>query len=461
MAVFYNKEKAKLGSLSGMIISFPVEVVNDNPSAAINKELLPAGYLRCDGRVLFAEEYPILAEVLGTGGNSKYKQESTILSNNQFQLPDLRNKHIRATTSSNIGQMNDLTVEDAEGNTILKSGVGLDVIQNVESPLQLTYTGEFYVPPQEMPLRGEPAFSVSSGAYTEIVDVPARAFQPHMHRSTTTRARQRAKNNADFSAFASNYARHPSSLNVCQWWENTEQILCYWAMTSIQLTGRDAGTFFTGPSSYCYNYGACFNDVCSGFIGAEGLCLWPSEGLCPEVDNKDWCITKTGDSNNHHEGKECDGETFGNNIFYPSTYIQRCVCTLAIFGECLGGANGKGINEDNSDELTNWPPPSYSGELTPYENLPFTTFDDENYQTGLVGVSNITTTTGEVGSDGTHRHRLDFNSDEPHTYTLKTRAATMRPEGGIVSRITIKASTSRKADRYIQPYVITEYLIKI
>ena len=144
----------------------------------------------------------------------------------------MRNKHIRATTSSNIGRYNDLFVTTAQGDTIPKSGVGLDVIQNIDSPYELSYTGSFYIPPQTLDLRGEPAFTVSTGAYTESIDVPAQAFQPHMHRTTTTRARQKAKNNADFSSFASNYQKVPSSLNVCQWWENTRQDLCYWAMTS-------------------------------------------------------------------------------------------------------------------------------------------------------------------------------------------------------------------------------------
>ncbi len=55
MAVFYNKEKSKIGSMSGQIISFPVEVTSEDPASEINKKLLPAGYLRCDGRVLFYE----------------------------------------------------------------------------------------------------------------------------------------------------------------------------------------------------------------------------------------------------------------------------------------------------------------------------------------------------------------------------------------------------------------------
>ena len=94
-------------------------------------------------------------------------------------------------------------------------------------------------------------------------------------------------------------------------------------------------------------------------------------------------------------------------------------------------------------------------------NLPFSNLDPDSYLTGFAGVNNITTLTGQQGNDGTHRHRMDFNSDEEHTYQLKTRAATAQPQGRLSSRITIDINTSKKADKYIQPYIITEYLIKI
>jgi hypothetical protein len=454
MAVFYNKEKSKMGSLTGMIISFPVEITSDDPSSSINKALIPAGYLRCDGRILFAPEYPLLAEVLGVGNECKFRKENQALGLNQIQLPDLRSKNIRATTSSNIGQYNDLFVTTAQDDVIPKAGVGLDVIQNIESPYELTYTGSFYIPPQTLDLRGEPAFSVSTGAYTEFIDVPHTGFQPHMHRTTTTRARQRARGNADFSAFAVNHAKSPSSLNVCQWWENTRQDLCYWNMSSIWLSGKkSAGKFINEPTSYCEQYGGCFNDVCSGFIGTDGFCLWPDDGLCPEVDNKDWCQSKNKDS--APEGPSvCSSGTDYGNINYPPTYTQSCECTFGFFGECIGAAVGKSRNEKNSDQLTNWTEDQGV-------NLPWTSYDDQYYLTGTPGVQNITSLTGEFGYDGTHRHRMDFNADDPHTYQLKTRAATAQPSGRLSSRITIKVNTSRKADKYIQPYIITEYLIKI
>lgn len=450
MAVFYNKEKAKHGSLVGTIISFPVEFVGDEPKSSVNLTKLPAGYIRCDGRVLFAEQYPALAEVLGTGDECRFKKEGQALSRNQFQLPDLRNKHVRATTSANIGQYNDLTVENAAGDTVIKSGVGLDVIQNIESPYELTYTGDFYIPPQTVDLRGEPSFSIDTGNYTYETDVIDTMFQPHMHRTNTLRARQKNINGNFFSSRQVNSVRTKSSLNVCQWWQNVKQELCYWQMTTAVVPPPPGRSSFS--TSYHDQYGACWY-ACSGFTTA-GYCLWPDDGACPEVNNKPW-----GKGDGLVLQESCNSLSSDNsvnfgNITYDPTYTANCVCTTSI-GLCLGGTNGPiGFNNFDSEDLTNY---ATDGDI----NLPFTSVDDEFYQIGSGAVQNVTTLSAEYGNEGIHRHRLNFSADTPHTYQMKTRASSARADSGLVSRITIDINTSKKADKYIQPYVVTEYLIKV
>ena len=278
--------------MTGSIIHFPVQLTEDDPKGQSNLELIPAGYLRCDGRVLFAVEYPELAAVLGTGLSTRFLKDGQALTDAQFQLPDLRCKNIKATTSSNIGRYNDLVVQDQNNEDVFKAGIGLDVVQNIDSPYELTYTGEFYIPPQTIDLRGEPRFSLDTGVYTSTVEVPANAFQPHMHRSQTTRARQKDKNGNFFSSRQKNHVRTKSSLNVCQWWENTAQPLCYyqWSELSVgHITPAPTvtiigGTFGLGGSRH-QAWGACFNG-CSGFTAAS-LCLWPEAGdYCPEVNNE-------------------------------------------------------------------------------------------------------------------------------------------------------------------------------
>ena len=453
MAVFYNKEKARHGSLVGTIISFPIEFQGEDPKQSINLALLPAGYLRCDGSVLFAEQYPVLAEVLGTGDECRFKKPDQALALNQFQLPDLRNKHIRSTSSANIGRYNDLTVTDGNDNVIVKSGVGLDVLQNISSPYELTYTGEFYIPPQTLDLRGEPSFSIDTGNYTFEQDVAQNAFQPHMHRSNTLRSRQKNRNGNFFASRQINSVRSYSSLNVCQWWENTKQELCYWQMTTAVVKPPPGRRPF--ETSYYEQYGACWY-ACSGFT-TQGYCLWPDENECPEVDNKDWGggngFVLQNSGCNSPSGED-DAVTFGN-ITYDPTYTVRCVCTFPIFGECPGGTNGPGnAGTINSNDLTNF---ATDGVI----NLPFTSVDDDNYQIGSGAVTNLTTLSGSTGNEGTHRHRLLFEADTPHTYKLQTRASAARADSGLVSQITIDINNSKKADKYIQPYVVTEYLIKV
>lgn len=459
MPVFYNKQKAIHGTMTGSIISFPVQLIEDDPKGPNNLDILPAGYLRCDGRVLFAVEYPELAQVLGVGPGTKFLKEGQVITNEQFQLPDLRNKHIRATTSANIGLYNDLIVEDGNGNEVYKSGVGLDVVQNIESPFQLQYTGDFYIPPQVVDLRGEPAFTVDTGVYTYETETPANAFQPHMHRTNTTRARQQDKNGNFFSARQINHVRTLSSLNVCQWWENTAQPLCYHMWENLSVDGLSAApdTVTQGTTDYQY-YGACFTG-CTNF-SSSGYCLWPQAGgFCPEVNNQsfDFRLESTGTPGPCNEGNSGNGDSVTvGNITYDPNIRQVCNCNTIVFGLCPGGYLGQSSDSVNSNELTSFGP-DYGN---PNTNMPFTVYDSE-YTLMPSGVNNITVLSGEFGSDGLHRHRLDFRSDEAHTFQMRTRAATARADSGLVSRITIDRNREPKADKYIQPYVVTEYLIKV
>ena len=443
--------------MTGSIIHFPVQLTEDDPKGQSNLELIPAGYLRCDGRVLFAVEFPELAAVLGTGLSTKFLKDGQALTDEQFQLPDLRCKNIRATTSSNIGRYNDLVVQDENNEDVKKSGIGLNVAQNIDSPYELTYTGEFYVPPQTIDLRGEPRFSLDTGVYTSSDEVPQNAWQPHMHRSQTLRARQKDRNENFFSARQKNHQRTKSSLNVCQWWENTAQPLCYYQWSNLAVLGKTAYQNPTRVGSNRMQYwGACFNG-CLGFTTAS-LCLWPEGGdYCPEMENTSWDFRGgLGDDCNAGTNSVGDNVTLGNITYEPELY-QDCDCQLFLGLFCIGGAPGQSSNSPNSSQLTNYGP-TY-GEAT--TNLPFTVLDEEYYTIREGGVANITTLTGERGSDAMHRHRIDFDAETPHTYQMRTRAAFAPGSGGLTSQITITKNSEPKADKYIQPFIITEYLIKI
>ena len=457
MAVFYNKQKGIHGSLTGTIISFPIEVNTEDPAASAATGKLPAGYLRCDGRVLTSEDYPLLAIVLGTGNTSKFRKANQALSLDQFQLPDLRSKHIRATTSANIGTFNDLTVQDSAENDIVKAGVQLDVLMNVDSPFTLTYNGSFYIPPQTQALRGEPSFAVETGSYTFYAEVPDEAFQPHMHRTTTIRARQADASGNHFSSRQINSIRTKSTLNVCTWWEYAKQDLCYWYYTD-QITSGTPGRN-NEPTSYEIQYGHCW-DACNNFV-SQGLCLWPDTTTCPNIPVKNWHTRASNNGCNH--GNPNPPDTTWGSVTYPRTWSHQCVCTVGLFGECLGGINGStpsdtsnGPGGDGTNSVEAGLPTDLLGDI----NLPYSPLDDA-YQTGYGAVTNMHTLTGEWGNDGNHRHRLDFNADLPHTFVMNTRAANARADSGLVSKIALSTNNAPKADKYIQPYIVTEYFIKI
>ena len=475
MARFYTKEKSKHGTMCGSIISFPIELTETDPKDTVNRRLLPAGYLRCDGSVLFANQFPELAAVLGVGQETKFLKDGQVITNEQFQLPDLRNKHIRATTSSNIGLYNDLTVVDENGSTQFKSGIQLDVVQNIDSPYQLSYTGDFYILPQTVELRGEPRFTVDTGVYTATTEVPHTAFQPHLHRSTTTRHRQKDNSQNFFRSRQKNWAETLSTLNICQWFTNTTQPLCRheWENRMVENETYYAQGTDTGNLRYSY-YGSCFNG-CLNFTSG-GYCLWPEQGLCadePSSANTWQNVSWDNRLDNRGDDKDCNfGSPGGNSgtvqfgaVTYEPLLEQECDCEFVLFGADQCNMNGQDNTAINSSTLENYGPnkdfPSSWGYNGQIKNLPFSSNDPDTYNQVASGVSNITTIVGETGNDGSHRHRINFNSDEEHTYKMITRAAFARADSGLVSKITIEKNNSKKADKYIQPYIVTEYLIKI
>ena len=103
MAVLYSKEKGKLGTLTGSIINWSKQLTSNDPSDVTIYQTLPAGYLRCDGSVYLAENFPELASILGVGTNCRYKKPDTTLLDNQFQVPDLSAKSTKTSFSSNLG----------------------------------------------------------------------------------------------------------------------------------------------------------------------------------------------------------------------------------------------------------------------------------------------------------------------------------------------------------------------
>jgi microcystin-dependent protein len=177
MAKYYTREKAKFGGITGLIMPFMIKLPDVNiPDQAEWREFLPAGYLRCDGSILSASVYPELAVVLGTGNNCKFAKEQDILTDNQFQLPDLGSKYIRCANSS--GQYLNTTLDQDQ--TTLKVGAETIIQSLVGDSVTIRYGGNFEVIGQENAFGGNPIYKTSTGA-TLNAPLSEENFQAHGH----------------------------------------------------------------------------------------------------------------------------------------------------------------------------------------------------------------------------------------------------------------------------------------
>lgn len=186
MATFYTNERARYGGVSGTIIPFPIKLPDVNvPDQGDWKEYLPAGFLRCDGSVLAASEYPVLAEVLGTGQNSKFRRPDQEITNNQFVLPDIGSKYIQGGNASGT-YLNDKVTNVEEGTTApYRVGAEVAVVSLIGDSTTITYSGEFEViSPGNIEFIGNPQFGTTTDdGRTLNAFLSEQAFQAHGHDS--------------------------------------------------------------------------------------------------------------------------------------------------------------------------------------------------------------------------------------------------------------------------------------
>ena len=276
MPVFLNKERTKIGTTTGTLIAFPQELEVNDPNVGNSAELLPAGYLRCDGSIYSETVYPALAQILGTGDACAFKQEGVTLSTTQFQVPDLRSKFIRASSASDQGVVNDATVVNSAGQTVDRSGVSVNVSSNVGTTAVVDMTGQFRIPSRTVNLTGNVGFTRPRTPDEEVV--AANAFLPHMHYTTTFRCRTIRRGGSD--VFELNYYTNASTIGVGNWYDATDdggtgrQPACrHYAQSEKWNSGAyvSSGTFLGFGATYEY-YGIC-KGTCGGFITS---CLIPT-----------------------------------------------------------------------------------------------------------------------------------------------------------------------------------------
>ena len=101
-------------------------------------------------------------------------------------------------------------------------------------------------------------------------------------------------------------------------------------------------------------------------------------------------------------------------------------------------------------------PPNYTPDLVAAATqVPF----DGTANTVTFGaLNNVVSDIEEFGNECIHKHLLPFNQD-PHTFNVVTKP-TYIPGGEITSTLNIEVNTENKADAYIQPFLVQEFLIK-
>lgn len=184
----YSFEKGKHGGPCGVIFPYFREINGLIPVDEDYRNFIPAGFLKCRGQILQADQFPQLAEILGVGASCVYKKSSTVLQERDsdgtggtFQLPDLGSKYI--TTSSNPGQYsNDTTVDKSTNTTIQRAGIAV-TLESTGDTVEFAYDGSFSAPAVTLTFSG--SWRVASPpSRTAATSVPISGFVAHGHYGT-------------------------------------------------------------------------------------------------------------------------------------------------------------------------------------------------------------------------------------------------------------------------------------
>ncbi len=465
MATLYSKEKGKVGTLTGSIINWSNQLNTSDPEDLTIYETLPAGYLRCDGSVYDAGAFPELATILGTGVNCRYKKPDTTLLDNQFQVPDLGAKSTKTSFSSNLGDYQDTYLFNDSNQEITKSGIGLEVSSNIGETFEIQYQGNFFLPSQTIEITGQPGFARSSGNYTEETEVLQNQFQPHAHFHDGYRSRTASPSN-EFGLFGRNSYTSKSTLCIMPWANNTRQELCKAvaskAITAIQPQ-NDSTTcgfsFFGGSSQEEYTwYGACWSG-CT--FDQQNKCLIP--GNIPELNNgvptgntlQFGCSTLGNQSGFpiYYRSDQNPHTGFCGNILYTGEMTCKTIGNCTIGGSDCDGYTNPAIRGGNIYQSVS---PNYTpAEVDSATQVPF---DSQANSVVYGALNNTVVDVEEFGNECIHKHFVPFNQ-EAHNYTLVTKP-TYIPADEVESTVTIDVNTENKADGFIQPFLVQEFLIK-
>jgi len=456
MPAFYSKERAKYGNLTGQIIIWPVQYDGD-PTDAVNARNLPAGYLKCDGARYFADDYPALAAILGTGEASKYARRTIdgelfdTVTDNQFVVPDLGSKYPEPTSGANAGVYNNIRLPNAAGNEISRSGIGIEATSAIGTDVRITYSGSITVPSQEIAIRGRPGWNYAGDThYTDNEGVEETAIHPHAHFHGAVRARNMGVLETDSDnplAEGRTGLLNASTIAIQDWLDETTN--------SSNEPGSGAEPCL---AIHKWSPGDGGGPTSVNVSGFQETIYW---GGCIFGANESTytygCITNSSFS---VDGGALEGAIDGETAQYKNTW--------GLFGACLYSGNPTVATNTIDVPVTydqGYPgvPTDFNGNSL-YDVLPMQSNFAVKEGTATTDVENVSTDTVDLtiaaGTDPTsHNHRIDLERGD-HNYKVKTQAIVVPPEN-LVTTMTIGADASVSVDSACAPFIVMEYLIKI
>ena len=192
MSTYYSYQKGKYGGVAGTIYPFPRTLDGNSPTDSDWKEYVPAGFLRCDGSILKADEYIALANVIGIGDDCIYRKPGVTLENKdengnggEIQLPDLGSKFL-TSFSSNTGLVLDAEAENPNSTaTRERVGIGVELELNQGTEITFNYSGNFNIPTTVVPVSGNYSLEMDSVSATGTIGV--EQILSHGHYSNIAR----------------------------------------------------------------------------------------------------------------------------------------------------------------------------------------------------------------------------------------------------------------------------------
>lgn len=181
----YTRQRSSYGGYVGSIQIHTSPGLGTDPTSAVFNQILPAGFLRCDGSILEAKNYLALSQVLGVGEDSRFAKEGSSLRSadtaigdlGSFQLPDLGSKVIIPSRGSG-DYLSD--VVDATGES--RVGVQIEATSNVGNRINLNYIGNFRGLAQtDIPFNANSSYSMPRNTEPAFLDI--QNFQGHAHNS--------------------------------------------------------------------------------------------------------------------------------------------------------------------------------------------------------------------------------------------------------------------------------------